>query len=114
MAQKADWTYWKTGLHQDSEALADLDTLAQELGVSRAEATRFLVVAFSKAKRGEWNPLFSGFQAQTANYHTAGATALQPQPGRAPIPIRQDEKEVQVQARKSKGAAFAKALDLDD
>lgn len=112
MAQRPDYTYWKTGLHQDSNALADLDTLAKELGVSRAEANRFLIVAFSKAKRGEWNPLFSGFQAQ--GYPTAGTTALQPQAARAPIPIRQDEKEVAVQARKNKGAGYAKALDLDD
>lgn len=101
MAQKLEWNYWKTGLSKKSKALADLDDLAEDLGFSRAETTRFLIVAFSKAKRGEWNPLYGGFLAGAA----------QPQAAR---PAQDDEKGTSAQARKTKGAGFAKSLDLDD
>ncbi len=51
--RKDDWTYWTTGLPSASEALEDLEALARELGTSKAEANRFLIVAWSKARRGD-------------------------------------------------------------
>ncbi len=102
MAQRTDWDYWKSGLPKRSSALADLDDLAEDLGVSRAEANRFLIVAFSKSKRGEWNPLYGGFLA---------STAVQPQAARS---AQEEEKGTSAQVRKTKGAGFAKVLDLDD
>jgi hypothetical protein len=101
MAQKQDWSYWKTGLHKGSDALEDLDSLAHDLGVSRAEATRFLLVAFSKARRGEWNMLFC-----PPAVHSAAA------PQQSGLLAATKDKDAQ--ARRSKGAAFAAALDLDD
>ncbi len=56
--RKDDWTYWTTGLPDDSEAFQDLQRLADELGVTKAEATRLLLIAYSKASRGEWSQLW--------------------------------------------------------
>src|SRR5712692_335926 len=56
--RKDGWTYWTTGLPDASEAFQDLQRLADELGVTKAEATRLLLIAYSKASRGEWSQLW--------------------------------------------------------
>jgi hypothetical protein len=101
--RKDSWTYWTTGLPNDSEALADLQRLAEELGVTRAEANRLLLIAYSKASRGEWSQLW-GFSAGSMAMipHLVGA-----QNGRA------DTKSIELQQRRKRSAAAAAAVALD-
>jgi len=123
--RKDDWTYWTTGLPSASEALEDLEALARELGTSKAEANRFLIVAWSKARRGDqlWGmanraatmgaaptPFSVLPLASTGEGHTSTP--------RTPIPLRdtaaQRTLSVQTLQRRKNGAAAAAALDLDD
>ncbi len=101
--RKDGWTYITTGLPDDSEALADLQRLADELGVTRAEANRLLLIAYSKASRGEWSQLW-GFSmaAVITSPHLV-------QNGKA------DKRSIEVQQRRRRSAAAAAvALDLED
>ena len=104
--RKDDWTYWTTGLPEDSEALADLQRLADELGVTKAEANRLLLIAYSKASRGEWSQLWGFSMAPViTSPHLVGA-----QNGRAA-----DIKNIEIQQRRRRSAAAAAvALDLED
>jgi len=120
--RKDDWTYWTTGLPSASEALDDLEALARELGTSKAEANRFLIVAWSKARRGD--PLWSTVNGAAAT--DAAVTAFSASsdegysgPRRTPIPLRETAASkrtlsVQTLQRRTNGAAAAAALDLDD
>jgi hypothetical protein len=104
--RKDDWTYWTTGLPDDSEALRDLQKLADELGVTKAEANRFLLIAYSKASRGEWGQLWGlSVGPVVTKPHLVGA-----QNGRAA-----DIRSIEVQQRRKRSAAAAAvALDLED
>jgi hypothetical protein len=122
--RKDGWTYWTTGLPDDSEALTDLEALARELGTTKAEANRFLIVAWSKARRGDhlWG------MANGAAFMNAAPTSLSVLPSapsgeglasqRTPIPLRESaaprKLSVQTLQRRKNGAAAAAALDLDD
>ncbi len=68
MAKKRDYETWGTGLPEDSEALEDLDAFCEEMGnITRAEATRFILIAWSKARRGKFQQMWgfaSGSPAQ--------------------------------------------------
>ncbi len=98
--RKDGWTYITTGLANDSEALADLQRLADELGVTKAEATRFLLIAYSKASRGEWSQLWGFSMAPVI------PSPRLVQSGRADI--------IEVQQRRRRSAAAAAvALDLE-
>ena len=101
--RKDGWTYWTTGLPDDSEAFQDLQRLADELGVTKAEATRLLLIAYSKASRGEWSQLW-GFSM---------APVITPphlvQNGKGDI--RSIELQ---QRRRRRAAAAAVALDLEE
>ncbi len=104
--RKDGWTYITTGLPDDSEALADLQRLADELGVTKAEANRLLLIAYSKASRGEWSQLW-GFSVGpvVTTPHLVGA-----QNGRGA-----DTKSIELQQRRRRSAAAAAvALDLED
>ena len=100
--RKDGWTYWTIGLADDSEALADLQRLADELGVTKAEATRLLLIAYSKASRGEWSQLWGFSMAPVIT------SPRLVQNGRADII------EVQQRRRRSAAAAAAVALDLEE
>src|SRR6266446_893528 len=104
--RKDGWTYWTTGLPDDSEAFQDLQRLADELGVTKAEATRLLLIAYSKASRGEWSQLwgFSMAPVITSPYLVGG------QNGRAA-----DIRNIELQQRRRRSAAAAAvALDLEE
>ncbi len=104
--RKDGWTYWTTGLPDDSKALADLQRLADELAVTKAEANRLLLIAYSKASRGEWSGLWglSIGPVETTPY------LLGAQNGRAA-----DKRSIEVQQRRKRSAtAAAVALDLED
>ncbi len=107
--RKDGWTYWTTGLPDESEALHDLQQLADELGVTRAEANRLLLIAYSKATRSEWSQLwgFSVGAMMAAPYLVAPSAT---QNGKAEI----TNLERQQRRRKSAAAAAAVAFDLDD
>lgn len=112
--RKDDWTYWTTGLPRASEALRDLEALARELGTTKAEANRFLIVVWSKARRGD--PLWG--RVDGAAFSSASADEGYPGQGRTPIPLRDAAGmrtlSVQTLQRRQNGAAAAAALDLDD
>jgi hypothetical protein len=102
--RKDGWTYWTTGLPADSEALGDLQRLADELGVTKAEANRFLLIAYSKASRGQWSWLW-GFSAGPS---VSTPHLLEAQDGRAA-----DSKHLEVQQRRRRSAVAAAAVALD-
>jgi hypothetical protein len=108
--RKDGWTYWTTGLPDDSEALQDLQRLADELGVTKAEANRLLLIAYSKAIRGEWSQMW-GFStgAVIASPYLIGSPPTQN--GKAEIA---SVEERQLRRRRSAAAAAAVAFDLDD
>jgi hypothetical protein len=119
--RKDGWTYWTTGLPDDSEALADLEALARELGTTKAEANRFLIVAWSKARRGDhlWGmtngaAVMSAAPPSFSVLPSGEGHAAQ----RTPIPLRESaaprKLSVQTLQRRKNGAAAAAALDLDD
>lgn len=102
--RKDGWTYITTGLPDDSEALQDLQRLADELGITKAEANRLLLIAYSKASRGEWSELWGFSMAPVIT------SPRLVQNGRAA-----DIKSIEVQQRRKRSAAAAAvALDLDD
>ncbi len=105
--RKNGWTYWTTGLPDDSEALGDLQRLADELGVTKAEANRLLLIAYSKASRGQWSGLW-GFGAWPV--------VISPHIVEAPNGQVADSKsnELQQRRRRSAIAAAAVALDAED
>ena len=101
--RKDGWTYITTGLPDDSEALADLQQLADELGVTKAEANRLLLIAYSKASRGEWSQLwgFSMAPVVTSPYLVQNGKG--------------DIRSIELQQRRRRSAAAAAvALDLED
>ena len=101
--RKDGWTYWTTGLPDDSEAFQDLQRLADELGVTKAEATRLLLIAYSKASRGQWSQLWGFSMAPViTSPHLV-------QNGKGDI------RNIEVQQRRRRSAAAAAvALDLED
>jgi hypothetical protein len=104
--RKDGWTYWTTGLPSDSEALADLHRLSEELGITKAEATRLLLIAYSKASRGEWSQLW-GF--------SVGSVVTTPSLVGAQNGRGADFKGIELQQRRRRSAvAAAVALDLEE
>ena len=101
--RKDGWTYWTTGLPDDSEAFQDLQRLADELGVTKAEATRLLLIAYSKASRGEWSQLWGFSMAPViTSPHLV-------QNGKGDI------RSIELQQRRRRSAAAAAvALDLEE
>ncbi len=102
--RKDGWTYWTTGLPTGSEALGDLQRLADELGVTKAEANRLLLIAYSKASRGQWSGLW-GFGGWTMimTPHLVGA----------PNGQGADNKSNELQQRRRRSAIAAAAVALD-
>ncbi len=101
--RKDGWTYWTTGLPDNSEAFGDLQRLADELGVTKAEATRLLLIAYSKASRGEWSQLWGFSMAPViTSPHLV-------QNGKGDI------RSIELQQRRRRSvAAAAVALDLEE
>jgi hypothetical protein len=102
--RKDGWTYWTTGLPDDSAALGDLQRLADELGVTKAEANRLLLIAYSKASRGQWSGLW-GFGE--------GSVIMSPHLVGAPNGQAADSKSNELQQRRRRSAIAAAAVALD-
>ena len=101
--RKDGWTYWTTGLPDNSQAFQDLQRLADELGVTKAEATRLLLIAYSKASRGEWSQLswFSMAPVITSPHLVQNGKG--------------DIRSIELQQRRRRSAAAAAvALDLEE
>jgi len=58
MARRDDYGHWGMGLPKGSEALQDVDTLCEELGLQRGEVCRLIVITWSKARRGKVQELW--------------------------------------------------------
>jgi hypothetical protein len=65
MARREDYEHWSMGLPMASEALQDLDTVCGELGLTRGEVSRIIVITWSKARRGTVQHLW-GFPSRMA------------------------------------------------
>ena len=107
--RKDGWTYWTTGLPDDSPVLQDLQRLADELGVARGEANRLLLIAYSKAIRGEWSRLWGFGQGVMASSPSLVGSLIN-QSGKAESAIVEERHSLR---RRSAAAAAAIAFDLD-
>lgn len=58
MPRRDDYEHWSMGLPAESEALADIDALVEELGLQRGEVCRLLIITWSKARRGKVQELW--------------------------------------------------------
>lgn len=65
MARREDYEHWGIGLPMASEALRDLDAVCEELGLTRGEVSRLILVTWSKARRGTVHHLW-GFASNGA------------------------------------------------
>jgi hypothetical protein len=104
MATKKDYASWQAGLRENSEELDDLDTFAEEMGgITRSEATRQILIMWSKARRGKL--------AQTYGFF---ASPMYPVNAVAPAMSSSGSTESKAAKRsKGNGSAAVKALDLD-
>ena len=106
--KKPGWGQWNGDLPQ-GPALDDLDTLAAELGMTRAEANRVILVAWSRALRGK--PLIP---------ISMGGNAFPLVPPSLEGVDGSYQKEVAViphsplEEARARGASNAKGIDLDD
>ncbi|SRR6266567_1171763 len=107
--RKDGWTYWTTGLPDDSPVLQDLQLLADELGVARAEANRLLLIAYSKAIRREWSRLWGFGPGVMASYSPLTGSPI----GQSGMAESATIEERQLLRRRSAAAAAAIAFDLD-
>jgi hypothetical protein len=107
--RKDGWAYWTTGLPYDSDALEDLQRLADELGVTKAEANRLLLIAYSKSTRGTWSQLW-GFGPGAVVFSPSLVESSIDQNGKAEIANIEERHR----RRRSAAAAAAIAFDLDD
>jgi formylmethanofuran:tetrahydromethanopterin formyltransferase len=108
MPRKSDAIYTNYPLPEGSNALNDLDAFCEEWGnISRADATQRLIIAWSKARRGDLAAFGAmGITLSVISAPTAGSTET-PAPA-APTP---DNKPV-VPRRVTNGNAKAVELDL--
>lgn len=58
MARREDYEHWGMGLPMTSEALQDVDSVCEELGLQRGEVCRLIVITWSKARRGKVQELW--------------------------------------------------------
>lgn len=73
MARREDYEHWSTGLPTGSEALLDLDSVCEELGLTRGEVSRLILVTWSKARRGRVQELW-GFTPSVVLAPAIGAS----------------------------------------
>ena len=80
MARKSDATYTNYPLPEGSTALSDLDAFCEEWGnISRADATQRIVIAWSKARRGDL-AAFGAMGITLSVVSVATPEAIQPSP----------------------------------
>ncbi len=104
MATKRDYKTWGTGLPEESEALEDLDDFCEEMGnITRAEATRFILIAWSKARRGKFQQMWGFASGNPTQQVSVSMDQLPP-----------SAKETAAKKRNGNGTAAAKTLDLDE
>lgn len=103
MAKKRDYETWGTGLPEGSEALEDLDAFCEEMGnITRAEATRFILIAWSKARRGKFQQMWGFGAGGPAQFNVSMDQSIMPA-----------MKEPAKKRSSRNGAVAAQALDLD-
>ncbi len=109
--KEGKWIYWKIGLPEESEAMADLDDLCKRTGLQRAEVSRLILLTWSAARRGKVNEMWGfspGIMLTSPSIPVADGTSThkeEPAPLGAPGTRRV--------VKPSAGAA-AKAITLDD
>jgi len=106
MAVKKDYESWQTGLRQNSDELEDLDSFAEEHGFTRQEATRQILIMWSKARRGKLTQTY-GFFSPSTPYPVSAV------PATAPTTATPETAKQQGRRSKGNGNVAAKALDLD-
>jgi hypothetical protein len=111
MSRRRSSVYTNYSLPEGSDALADLDQFCEEWGdISRADATRMLIIAWSKAKRGQFSELWgmSGSASSTPENATSTVATRETAPS---IPATPPPTPI-VRRRVSGGNASAVDLDL--
>jgi hypothetical protein len=104
---KDEYTYWRVGLAEDAEALADLDEMCKRTGLARAEVTRLILLTWSAARRGKVQEMW-GFSAGLTLMSTQPIETAKQKQG-APLAPNGKSKKVVSQA----AMAAAAGLDLD-
>ena len=105
MPRRADATYTNYPLPEGSTALSDLDAFCEEWGnISRADATQRIVIAWSKARRGDPG----AFGAMGITLSVTSASAVTPETG--PTALMQENKSIT--RRPLNGNAKVVELDL--
>lgn len=103
--RKAGWKSWETALPENSDAFRDLEDFCAEMGdIDRAIATRFILIAWSKARRGQLGQMWG--------FSFAGAGQV-PSPAPAPVEPVQESKKKELRGRQTVTKAAVDALDLD-
>lgn len=63
MARNENKEYWGADLPKHSDALAELDQFCNDQGmISRSDATRMILIAWAKARKGQDAAVWSGVQ----------------------------------------------------
>lgn len=108
--KKPGWGQWNGDLPQ-GPALEDLDDLAKELGMTRAEANRVILVAWSRALRGK--PL-----VPVASMRGNAFPLVPPSPEGVANGQHQEEAVQKTRSAleeaRARGASNAAGIDLDD
>ena len=107
--RRQDYNHWSTGLPKDSDALADLDDFCTEMGgIERSEATRFILIAWSKSRRSQFGQMWG--------FGSLGA----PQPVQVQAKIQQESPVTRPSSKpvatknNTNGSAAAAGLTFDD
>lgn len=108
--RKANHKHWATSLPESSKALSDLDAFCNEMGgIERSEATRFILIAWSKARRGQFAAMWGFGSPMPASQSMIAPT--EPVPPKETKPSKTTKKRVP-DVRPS-AAADAAIADLD-
>jgi hypothetical protein len=101
MAIKKDYTPWTASLRPGSEELEDLDNFAEDMGMTRQEATRQILIMWSRARRGKLASTYGFF---------AGPMY----PMNAPQPVAMETPVTPTKKPKTNGVKAAAGLNFDD
>src|SRR5450755_1227387 len=113
MARREDYEHWSMGLPMASEALQDLDTVCGELGLTRGEVSRLIVITWSRARRGTVQHLW-GFPSSIAPGSTGNGTVGAGIGEASPIAALASTRRQKVVSETAAAAVQGLQLDLDD
>jgi hypothetical protein len=102
MAIKKDYESWTASLRPGSEELEDLDSFAEDMGMTRQEATRQILIMWSRARRGKLASTYGFFAGPMYPMSTPQPVAME-----SPRPEATNK-------TKTNGRAAAAGITFDD